>query len=113
MLGDDQDPVLKMEESAVQAEVTKWAKLDNHKLRTLPGLMQLLQADERPEADQPEVTASTITLTNLNALLGDGGHELFSAQLQLEKHQMGCVPSPASLKVLSNLLTCCQEQLGI
>jgi len=33
----------------------KWSKLDVQKQRTLPGMMALLQADERPEADQPEV----------------------------------------------------------
>jgi hypothetical protein len=39
----------------LQAELDKWGKLDVQKKRTLPGLMELLQADERPEADQPEV----------------------------------------------------------
>ena len=38
-----------------QAELDKWIALDDRKQRTLPGLMALLQADERPEADQPEV----------------------------------------------------------
>ncbi|DBB09876.1 TPA: hypothetical protein ACH3X3_001489 [Trebouxia sp. C0006] len=38
----------------MQAELDKWGKLDVQKKRTLPGLMELLQADERPEADQPE-----------------------------------------------------------
>jgi len=39
----------------LQAELDKWGKLDVQKKRTLPGLMELLQADERPEAEQPEV----------------------------------------------------------
>ncbi|KAL0020479.1 hypothetical protein WJX77_009137 [Trebouxia sp. C0004] len=38
----------------MQAELEKWSKLDVQKQRTLPGMMALLQADERPEADQPE-----------------------------------------------------------
>lgn len=44
-------------ESMLQAEVAKWKRRDSQKLRNLPGLMQLLQAKERPEADQPEVIA--------------------------------------------------------
>lgn len=39
----------------MQAELAQWDKLDSQKLRTLTGMLQLLQADTRPEADQPEV----------------------------------------------------------
>ncbi|KAL3157879.1 hypothetical protein ABBQ32_012289 [Trebouxia sp. C0010 RCD-2024] len=38
----------------LQAELAQWDKLDSQKLRTLTGMLQLLQADTRPEADQPE-----------------------------------------------------------
>ncbi|KAL0037370.1 hypothetical protein WJX79_004318 [Trebouxia sp. C0005] len=38
----------------MQAGLEKWSKLDVQKQRTLPGMMAMLQADEQPEADQPE-----------------------------------------------------------
>jgi len=43
--------------NSLQAELEKWSKLDVQKQRTLPGMMALLQAGERPEADQPEVSS--------------------------------------------------------
>ena len=52
----------------MQAEVAKWKLQDTQKLRTLCGLMQLLQAKERPEADQPEVTAGNVALTEVSVL---------------------------------------------
>lgn len=52
----------------MQAEVAKWSKRDCQKLRNLPGLMQLLQAEALPEADQPEVIAGNITIGNSNFL---------------------------------------------
>ena len=39
----------------LQAELKKWAEKDASQQRTLPGMMTLLQAGERPEAAQPEV----------------------------------------------------------
>lgn len=57
-----------MLDSVVQPEVAKWSKLDSKELRTLPGLMQLLQAEERPEADQPEVTAGDITPAEMSSV---------------------------------------------
>ena len=44
----------------VQEDIHKWHRLDTQKQRSLPGMMALLQADERPEADQPEVTPSRL-----------------------------------------------------
>lgn len=64
-------------EFVLQAEVAKWKKRDSQKLRNLPGLMQLLQAKERPEADQPEVMPGSMTLIDLDALCsGEGGKGL-------------------------------------
>lgn len=44
----------------MQAELSKWSQRDCQKLRTLPGLMQLLQAEALQEADQPEVGNITV-----------------------------------------------------
>ena len=59
----------------MQAEVNKWMKRDCRKLRTLPGLMQLLQAEARPEADQPEVIPGIITTITLIGVLFRGWEE--------------------------------------
>ena len=38
-----------------QADVDKWRSLGKSSERTLPGLMNVLQSESRPEAAQPEV----------------------------------------------------------
>lgn len=41
-----------------QADVDKWKSLGKSSERTLPGLMNVLQSESRPEAAQPEVCAA-------------------------------------------------------
>lgn len=55
-------------EHTVQAELDRWSKQDSQKLRTLTGMLQLLQAETRPEAEQPEVRCHHHP-DNLHALL--------------------------------------------